>query len=121
MKSFSKKIVFWTGLLFASQIVMANAASLLYKDTSIYVYTIPSTAAIFGASIIFYLNKAKMENLLKIKIAFTKFKLAISKLISPEAMAEVENEFMSLEQAVDMKIDNTISEAMNEDVTLMNC
>ena len=67
MKSFSKKIVFWTGLLFASQVVMANTASLLYKDTSIYVYTIPSTAAIFGASIIFYLNKAKMENLLKIK------------------------------------------------------
>lgn len=121
MKSFSKKIVFLTGILFASQIAIANISSLLYRDTSIYVYTIPSTAAIFGSSVIFYLNKAKVENLLKIKIAFTKFKLSISKLISPEAMAEVENEFMSLEQAVDMKIDNSVNEAVNEDITLMNC
>lgn len=121
MKSFSKRIVFVTGVLFASQIIMANCASLLYKDTSVYIYSIPATGAIFGASIIFYLNKAKMENLLKIKIAYSKFKLAVSKLVEPDVMIEIENEFMNLEQAVDMKIDNSISEAVNEDVNLMNC
>lgn len=118
--SYSKKIVFTTGVIFASQVILAVLFSWLYKDTTIFVYTIPTTGGIFGAAICFYLNKAKMENVLKIKIAYTKFKIGISKKIPPEIMAEIDNEFMALEQAIDMKIDNAINEAMNEDVMITN-
>lgn len=119
MKKFntSKVIVFATGLFFIFQLIMANFCALTYRDTSIFIYSIPSTGAAFTVVVAFYMNKSKMENVLKIKIAFTKFKLKISKLISPEAMTEVENEFMGLERAVDMKIENTVNEAIQEDIS----
>lgn len=113
----SKIIVFVTGLIFISQLMAAIICALTYRDTSIFIYSIPSTGASFTVVVAFYMNKSKMENVLKIKIAFTKFKLKISKLITPEAMQEVENEFMSLEQAVDMKIENTVNEAISEDIS----
>lgn len=118
--SYSKKIVFVTGVIFASQVILAMLFSWLYKDTTVFVYTIPTTGGIFGAAIIFYLNKAKMENLLKIKIAYTKFKINVAKKIPPEVMAEIDNEFMALEQAIDMKMDTVMNEAVNEDVTITN-
>lgn len=118
--SYSKKIVFVTGTIFASQVILAVLFSWLYKDTTVFVYTIPTTGGIFGAAICFYLNKAKMENVLKIKIAYTKFKITIAKKIPPEIMAEIDNEFMTLEQAIDMKMDTVINEAINEDVTTTN-
>lgn len=114
--SYSKKIVFFTGILFTSQTVLALVFSWFYRDMTVFMYSIPSTGGLFGASIVFYLNKSKMENLLKIKIAYSKFKLKVSKLIPVEAMCEIENEFMALEQAVDMKIDNLIGEAVNDDI-----
>lgn len=118
--SYSKKIVFVTGAIFASQVILAVLFSWLYKDTTVFVYTIPTTGGIFGAAIIFYLNKAKMENLLKIKIAYTKFKISVAKKIPPEVMAEIDNEFMALEQAIDMKMDAAMNEAVNEDVMITN-
>ena len=118
--SYSKKIVFVTGAIFASQVILAVLFSWLYKDTTVFVYTIPTTGGIFGAAIIFYLNKAKMENLLKIKIAYTKFKINVAKKIPPEVMAEIDNEFMALEQAIDMKMDTVMNEAVNEDVMITN-
>ena len=118
--SYSKKIVFVTGAIFASQVILAMVFSWLYRETTIFVYTIPTTGGIFGAAICFYLNKAKMENVLKIKIAYTKFKIRISKKIPPEIMAEIDNEFMALEQAIDMKIDSAVNDAMNEDVMITN-
>lgn len=118
--SYSKKIVFTTGMIFASQVLLAMLFSWFYKDTTVFVYTIPTTGGIFGAAIIFYLNKAKMENLLKIKIAYTKFKINVAKKIPPEVMAEIDNEFMALEQAIDMKMDTVMNEAVNEDVMITN-
>lgn len=119
MKKFntSKIIVFVTGLIFISQLMAAIICAMTYRDTSIFIYSIPSTGASFTVVVAFYMNKSKMENVLKIKIAFTKFKLKMSKLITPEAMQEVENEFMGLEQAVDMKIENTVNEAIQEDIS----
>ena len=118
--SYSKKIVFTTGMIFASQVLLAMLFSWFYKDTTVFVYTIPTTGGIFGAAIIFYLNKAKMENLLKIKIAYTKFKINVAKKIPPEVMAEIDNEFMALEQAIDMKMDTVMNDAVNEDVMITN-
>ena len=72
---YSKKIVFFTGILFISTIIAAIYFSYESRDTSVFAYILPCTGGTFGASIIFYLNKAKMENVCKGKIEFFKFKM----------------------------------------------
>lgn len=115
---YSKKIVLLTGIMFISQIITAIIFSYNNLDTSIIVYTITATGGVFGASIIFYLNKAKLENAIKIKVAFYKLKLNLSREIPEEYMDSINNEFDSLEQTLGMKIDSTIEEAVNEDVSI---
>lgn len=119
-KEYSKRIVYWTGLLFFSQLVSAAVFSSLGKDTSIFMYSIPSTGGVFGASIIFYLNKAKMENVLKMKISYTKFKVNLSKLIPPEAVEDIENEFIDFENALNLKLEDSMSSAINKDIDVQS-
>ena len=70
----SKKILWATYLLFTSQVFCALHFAYNAIDTSVFVYTIPSTAGLAGATTVFYLNKSKMENIFKFKISFLKFK-----------------------------------------------
>lgn len=117
-KEYSKKIVLWTGILFFLVIVCSLVFSYLGIDTSLFVYLIPSTGGIFGASIIFYLNKAKLENALKIKISFYRFKINIAKLLPEEHMEELNREFDTLEDALNSKVNRTIEESIDEDISI---
>lgn len=117
-KEYSKKIVYWTGIIFVSQLICGIVFSGLSLDSSIFMYTIPTTGGVFGAGIVFYLNKSKLENIIKIKISYTKFKLSASRLIPPEAMEEIDNEFMTLENSLNNKIDSTMDSAISEDINL---
>ena len=119
-KEFSKVIIAVTGLIFLGQLACAIMWAWTGKDTSIYSYTVPSSAGVFGAAVIFYYNKAKMENVLKIKIAFLKFKIRLKNLIPPEQAEEIESELYDMENALDMKINGAFSEAVNEEITMRN-
>lgn len=119
-KEFSKVIIAASGAIFLSQITCAVLWAWASRDTSIFSYTVPSAAGVFGAAVVFYYNKAKMENVLKIKIAFIKFKIRITGLIPPEKVEEIETELCDMENALDMKLNGEFSNAVNEDITIRN-
>ena len=113
----SKKILWATYILFASQIITAAVFAYKSLDTSIFVYSIPSTAGLAGATTVFYLNKSKMENVFKFKISFLEYKI---KMINkyPNNCEDIENELSSIEDSLNAKIDGTMSEAVDEDITI---
>lgn len=117
-KEFSKKILDQTKLIFISQLIAATIFAWFGKDTSIFVYTIPSTGGIYGAAIVFYLNKAKIENCLKGKEEFLKLKLKLMKDHSPDQQHEIENELLKIDEALTSKVDQTMIEAIQEDITI---
>ena len=74
----SKKALWVTCLLFTSILIFGLIFTYMGdKDTTFFIYAIPSTGAVFGATVTFYLNKAKMENVFKGKIAFLEYKLEL--------------------------------------------
>ena len=79
-------------------------------------YSIPTTGGIFGSAIVFYLNKAKIENVCKGKIAFFKFKMKYLEK-HPEYSEEIESELSSTDEALTTKIDSEIANAVSEEIT----
>jgi len=90
------------------------------KDTSVFMYIIPSTGGAYGAAIVFYLNKAKMENVFKGKIAFLETKLNLMMKYPSEHHEEIESEFSKIDAALDSKIDSTMNEAVQEEISIQN-
>lgn len=119
-KEFSKKILHQTMLIFISQLGAALVFAWNGKDTSIFMYTIPSTAGIFGAAIIFYLNKAKIENVFKGKIDFLKLKMEMLHDSPIEQHEHIESELSKIDECLDSKIDSTMNEAVQEEITIQN-
>lgn len=119
-KEFSKKILHQTMLIFISQLIAALVFAWNGKDTSIFMYTIPSTAGIFGAAIIFYLNKAKIENVFKGKIDFLKLKMEMLHDSPIEQHEHIESELSKIDECLDSKIDSTMNEAVQEEITIQN-
>jgi len=117
-KEFSKKLLNKTMLIFLSQLIAALVFSWEGRDTTVFIYTIPSTGGIFGAAIIFYLNKAKIENVFKGKVEFLKLKLELMKVYPPEQHPEIESELSSVDAALDSKIDQTMNEAIQEEIKI---
>ena len=118
-KEYSKKILFWSMIIFIVDLMFALLFSWCGKDTSIFMYSIPTTGGILGAAIVFYLNKAKTENVCKGKIEFFKFKMEYLET-HPEYQEEIENELASIDEALTEKIDSEIAEAVSEDITIQN-
>lgn len=115
----SKKILWASYLLFASQIFCALHFAKNMLDTSIFMYTIPSTAGLAGATTVFYLNKSKMENVFRFKIDFLKFKIKMTKKY-PQNKELIQSDIGDIESALDSKVDQTMQEAINEDITIQN-
>lgn len=119
-KEFSKRILFWTMMIFISQLIASLVFSWYEKDTSIFIYTIPSCGGIFGAAIVFYLNKAKIENVFKGKIEFLKLKLEMTKDYPVNNREEIEQEISSIDSSLDSKINQTMNEAIQEEIKIQN-
>lgn len=117
---FSKLILHQTMAIFIIQLIAAMVFAWNGKDTSIFVYTIPSTASIFGAAIVFYLNKAKIENVFKGKIEFLKFKLDMLNNSPAEYHVHIASELQKIDESLDSKIDSTMNEAVQEEIKIQN-
>lgn len=119
---FSKKIIVVTGGLFILTLIEIAVLSLIGADLS-YIATQQTitTGGIFGASICFYLNKAKIENLAKgkVKFAFTKLKLdlKLKNLVPEEQYAKVEEELNEIFDMYDRRVDSLLEESINEEIT----
>lgn len=122
---FSKKIVLCSGLLFLLSLIDIRWAVGQGLDVSNYATEqIVTTGGIFGASVIFYLNKSKIENLSKGKIRFLLLKLRLElKLkdkIPEESYQLILEELAELDTLIDNKLDGTLEEAIQQEVELQH-
>lgn len=65
---FSKKVVISTTIIFFLSIVTALLWSWFDKPTDVFMYIIPASGGVWGASIIWYLKKSQLENSIKIQL-----------------------------------------------------
>lgn len=113
---YSKKIVLFTGAMFSFSVIAAIYFSYNQLDTSIFAYIIPATGSIFASAIIFYLNKAKMENVCKGKITFFEFKMRWLEK-HPQHQEEFEKELSVIDESLNNKIDSEIGSSISEEIT----
>lgn len=122
---FSKLIVVLTGILFILTLLDIRGAVREGLEISGYAtQQILTTGGIFGASIIFYLNKSKIENLSKGKIRFMLLKLRLElKLkdkIPEESYLLILEEINEIDNMLDAKLDGALEEAIQQEVELQN-
>ena len=111
----SKRLILCAGIIFAISVAIGTTAALLGADATFFIAVIGVTGGVFASAIVSYENKAKMENIIKIKMAIIKFRLAIGKYLTPEQMEQVEQDIQVVEDAIDGKIDDTITQTVAED------
>lgn len=122
---FSKKLVIITGALFLLSLFLMREDMKQGYDISIYAtQIIVTTGGIFGASIVFYLNKAKIENLSKAKIRFVLLRLRLEiKLkdqLSEEAYTLILEEINQIDRMMDSKLNGALEEAIQQEIELRN-
>jgi hypothetical protein len=108
-KEFSKRLLTQTRYIFIASLIAACVFAWQGKDTSVFMYIIPSTGGAYGAAIVFYLNKAKMETKLNLMMKYPS-----------KHHEEIESELSKIDAALDSKIDSTMNEAIQEDISIQN-
>jgi len=122
---FSKKIVIITGLLFVLSLIDIRMNVRAGVDVSGYAtQQILTTGGIFGASIIFYLNKSKIENLSKGKVRFLLLKLRLElrlkDKIPEESYQLLLTEINRIENMMDSKLDGSLEEAIQREIEVQH-
>lgn len=83
-----------------------------------------TTGGIFGASIVFYLNKSKIENLSKGKIRFMLLRLRLEIKLKDQLPEETYNlimeEINEIDHMMDTKLDGALEEAIQQEIDLQN-
>lgn len=122
---FTKKIVIFAALLFIASLIDIRVAVREGLDISGYAtQVIVTTGGIFGASIIFYLNKSKIENLSKGKIRFMllrlRLELKLKNQMPEEAYNLIMEEINEIDRMMDTKLDGALEEAIQQEIELQN-
>lgn len=122
---FSKVIVILTGLLFVLTLIDIRGAVRIGVDVSGYsTQQIITTGGIFGASIVFYLNKSKIENLSKGKIRYALLKLRLElrlkDKIPEESYQLIIDEINEIDGMIEGKLDGALEEAIQREVEHQN-
>ena len=122
---FSKLIVIITGVLFILTLLDIRGGVRAGLDVSSYAtQQIVTTGGIFGASIVFYLNKSKIENLSKGKIRFALLKLRLEirlkDMLPEETYLLLLEEIDEIDTMLDSKLNGALEEAIQHDVDLQH-
>ena len=119
---FTKKIVILTALLFIVSLLDIRGAVREGLDVSGYAtQVLITTGGIFGASIVFYLNKSKIENLSKGKIRFMLLRLRLEIKLKDQLPEETYNLIMEeIDHMMDTKLDGALEEAIQQEIDLQN-
>ena len=122
---FSKKLVIITGVLFILSTFLVRMDMRAGYDISSYAtQIILTTGGIFGASIVFYLNKAKIENLSKARIRFVLLRLRLEIRLKDRLPEEEFNLIMeeidAIDKMMDTKLDGALEEAIQSEVDIQN-
>ena len=122
---FSKKLVILTGSLFILAIFLVRADVQAGYDISSYAtQIILTTGGIFGASIVFYLNKAKIENLSKARIRFIllrlRLEIRLKDLLPEEEFNIIMEEIDKIDRMMDTKLDGALEEAIQSEIEIQS-
>lgn len=122
---FSKKLVIITGALFILSLFLVREDMKEGYDISSYAtQIILTTGGIFGASIVFYLNKAKIENLSKAKIRFVllrlRLEIRLKDLLPEEQYNLILSEIDKIDSMMDSKLDGALEEAIQKGIEIQN-
>ena len=122
---FSKKLVILTGALFVLSLFIMRADMREGYDISSYAtQIILTTGGIFGASIVFYLNKAKIENLSKAKIRFVllrlRLEIRLKDRLPEEDYSLIMEEIDEIDMMMDAKLDGALEEAIQSEIDTQN-
>ena len=122
---FSKKLVILTGALFIISLFLIRRDMNDGYDVSSYAtQIILTTGGIFGASIVFYLNKAKIENLSKGKIRFMLLRLRLELRLKDKLPEDAYNlileELDEIDRMMDTKLDGALEEAIQQEIDVQN-
>lgn len=122
---FSKVIVALTAILFILSMLDIRGAVRDGIDVSSYATQIlVTTGGVFGASIIFYLNKSKIENLSKGKIRFLllrlRLELKLKDKIPEESYQIILEEINEIDTMLENKLDGSLEEAIQNEIDVQN-
>ena len=120
---FSKLIVVISLLLFILTLLDLRGLVKQGVDVSSYAtQLIVTVGGILGASIVFYLNKSKIENLSKGKIRFTllrlRLEIKLKGLLDEEQYQLIFNEIDEVEHLLEAKLDGALEAAIQKEIEI---
>lgn len=111
---FSKKICVFTFVIFSFTILIGFLFSCLELNCDLFSYIIPSVSALATASVGFYYNKAKAENLSKQKLRNILIKISLEGKISPEEYDKIYNEIENIDAVIDTKLKEMYEKSLED-------
>ena len=115
--NFSKLLAAISITLFAVSAISGVVSAFCGVDTTPFMYIIPSTAGLATATVAFYYNKSKAENLSKQRIRYVLMKLLLEKKLSGDAYMEICAEIDNIDQSIQSKIAGMTEEAVNAETS----
>lgn len=112
-KEFSKQVIRWNIAITCFLITSGLIFSVLGYDITLFAIVLPSMIALLATAQAFYYNKAKLENLLKIKLSFIKFKKGMEEDGTCDWLDE---ELGAIQNYIDQQVDQKVEEAIEEQI-----
>lgn len=114
-KEYSKTICTLCITLFIITGVISFVCSFVGIGEGLFPYLIPSTGTLAAASVGFYYNKAKSENLSKQKLRNVVLKLALEARITESDYYEIIEEIENIDATVEAKLNSMYEDSINKE------
>lgn len=115
---YSKKICTYSLITFSLVIIASIILSILGLGSEVFAYLIPSVGVVAAASVVFYYNKAKTENLSKQRLRNVLLKLVLEEKLSPEDYEEILVEIENIDAAIDGKLFSMLEQSIEEETEI---
>lgn len=116
--SYSKKICTYSLITFSLVIIASIISSILGLGSEVFAYLIPSVGVVAAASVVFYYNKAKTENLSKQRLRNVLLKLVLEEKLAPEDYEEILVEIENIDAAIDGKLFSMLEQSIEEETEI---
>jgi len=116
--NYSKKICTYSLVTFSLVILTSIVLSIFELGSEIFAYLIPSVGVVAAASVVFYYNKAKTENLSKQRLRNVLLKLVLEEKLTPEDYEEILVEIENIDAAIDGKLFSMLEQSIEEETEI---
>jgi hypothetical protein len=115
---YSKKICTYSLITFSLVIIASIILSILGLGSEVFAYLIPSVGVVAAASVVFYYNKAKTENLSKQRLRNVLLKLVLEEKLAPEDYEEILVEIENIDATIDGKLFSMLEQSIEEETEI---